>query len=273
MQFQDASIRVVLTDVLPPPEGFVYEAWLTEPGADPLSLGVVEVADGQVTVEFTDPGGAPLLALYSGFALSLEPASDPDPDSPLTLAYAGEVAPETVARVRLLLSKSGSGALRAALLDGLPPQVDVYDGHRQLAIDALQGGDLAEGKQHAEHTINILVGELSQDFVDWDGNGRIENPGDGVGLTNYLLLLGEAIAGADGEPDTALDAQLDALQQIAANAEDAAKRIAASDTVEEAQTHIAELVELPLGEAMAALQGQVEGLEMAIRVEVFPVAR
>ncbi len=271
VQFRDSSVTVTLTDVPSLPDGYVYEAWLTEPEGDLLSLGIVELANERVEVEFTDPDGAILITQYSGFALSLEPANDPDPQTPDTLIYVGEVLPETVARARLLFSKTRESTLQAAVLGSLGREANTYDSHRQLAIDALVANNLSGGKQHAEHTINLLVGEQSPDFADWDGNGRIENPGDGVGVINYLLLLDEAIAGATGVPEPAIDSQINELLLVAADAEDAAKRISASDTVEEARSHIEALSALPLGEAVAGLLGQAQGLDMAIRAEVFPV--
>jgi hypothetical protein len=62
--------------------------------------------------------------------------------------------------------------------------------HSRLGADAAQSGDLDGARQHAEHVINIIVGENSGDqfgvaFGDQDNNGTAENPGDGVGVWPY----------------------------------------------------------------------------------------
>lgn len=64
--------------------------------------------------------------------------------------------------------------------------------HSQLAADALASGDLPGGQRHAEHVINIIVGEASNagerfgvGFGDHNADGASENPGDGYGVWPY----------------------------------------------------------------------------------------
>jgi hypothetical protein len=54
--FRRASVSVSLENLPSPPDGSVYEAWLTEPGAEPLSLGKVQATDGNAQVAFTGTG-------------------------------------------------------------------------------------------------------------------------------------------------------------------------------------------------------------------------
>lgn len=47
-------------------------------------------------------------------------------------------------------------------------------------------------KRHAEHLINLIVGKNSADYGDLDGNGSIEDPGDGTGMINLVHAVRDA---------------------------------------------------------------------------------
>ena len=94
---------------------------------------------------------------------------------------------------------------------------------------------LAAVKRHAEHLINITEGEGGPDYGDADANGRIEDPGDGIGLRARLDAVVAVTPGQAAEADTAragLDRIL-ALSRLVVGADDIA---AASAPVAESGT-------------------------------------
>jgi hypothetical protein len=95
-------------------------------------------------------------------------------------------------------------------VSGAYTQSQVASQHAALGLTAATGGDLNGARQHAEHVINIIVGETSGDqfgiaFGDHDGNGTAENPGDGVGVWPYtndaIAQLDALLEGVDTPED------------------------------------------------------------------------
>ncbi|GEM_PF-5906869 len=278
--FQDESLSVMLTDVAPPPEGQVYEAWLTEPGKAPLNLGTVEVEGGQAAFTFTDPGGVSLLSQYSGFALSLRPASGPEVPEPVQVVYAGQLTPEAIQRIRLMQDIWGSQLLRETLLQHISMQAESYNSHLGFTLDGIRMGSLERGKTHAEHVINITVGREGQEYGDWNGNGLAENPGDDVGLRVYLLILIDAartaasVPGVDAAVQAAADEVIRRSEELLQVLEDSvrlARRVASSDTLDEVTPLVPQLEAVRIESTMAALAQEAETLDLQIGVQVFAV--
>ena len=107
--------------------------------------------------------------------------------------FSGELAPAI--RTALGLWLDGD----APLLESLIGQVDLAQQHTQLMKDALDAGDHEGARQHAEHAINIIEGVDGDNFGDLDGNGRAENPGDDVGVQNYLADARVLIPDVEGD--------------------------------------------------------------------------
>ena len=278
--FRDATARIVLQGLQPPSEGTVYEAWLTEPDTDPLNLGSVQATDGKAEIEFTDPAGDILLGQYSGFALSLEPVPDPDQAVPDEKVYVADVAPETIQYLRLLMETSPDIDLKTALLDGLISESDHYNSHLGYAIDALNSGDLIGAKSHSEHIINISVGELGPQYADWNENGRIENPGNGVGLRTYLLLFKRIASSTALNPDASEEVRAAADQvSTSANAllktvDDAVRlagQVATADTIDVLGEMAKSMGEAIVPTDFTTLVQRAEILEPVIAIEVVPV--
>jgi serine/threonine-protein kinase len=240
--FQGDGVFVSLFDLEPPPDGFVYEAWLLADGED-FSLEVAEVVEGQLSVTFS-PAEEALLDHYTGFMLTLEPVGDTDPAPSSQTVYLGQYSDESLLYARHLLAETRGEQIQEAVLSGLPSQAAAYDSHLSFAVEGAEGGNLEGAKLHSEHVINIIEGSAGSDFGDWDGDGQTQNPGDDVGLIPYLHILGDAARLTAAAPGASAERQA-ALEEFAATADvlilsvedtrDLAKRITASDTVEEAQ--------------------------------------
>ncbi len=275
----DDVVTVNLTGVDAPPEGMRYEAWLTESGSGLFSLGPVIVKDGQITLETTDSDGRNLLAAYDGFALSLEPDPDDDPAVSGDIAYAGYLTPEQVSHLRLLFDVNRDVSFRDMLINGLTQQSLVYDSHIENTINAINANNLAAAKSHAEHVINILVGRESPEYLDYDGNGRTENPGDGGGLSSYLQVMRDALiatASIDETQSSDLHNRADNVESFLLTGEDMkndALSITAADAIEEIVPLREDLWTLKLQRVVTELADQVQDDDLSVGIEIFPTAK
>jgi hypothetical protein len=277
--FRDATLIVALSGLEMPGDGLVYQAWLTEPNAALISLGTVEIVDGTLSVIFANPTGENLVPQYGGFALSLEPASEDDLAVPSEMVYESQIPAATLQRVRLLDEVSNGQPLKAALLQGLQAQADLYDNHQELALYGIDTDFLGGARQHSELVVNIIEGSESAYYGDWDSNGQIENPGDGVGLLSYLLVLADAAQGAAAAPDAtgetkSLVEDIDvAIIELIASVEEAsrlAQSVAQTDTLEEMDSLAPAIsaVRTKIRTEVAFVIGETEALDLAMATEV-----
>lgn len=179
------TISLQINGVAALPAGNRYIAWLVNTGSgDTRAIGEVTVdAFGSGALTYTDPDGAFLPALYNAVALSAETKDVDQPSGPIT--YSGSApallrqALADVFTSASLPEADGKPAYEGSLLDGALAEAQIASTHAGLAAGANNLGGL---QTHAEHTINILNGTT----VDYNGNGRGENPGRGYGLEYFL---------------------------------------------------------------------------------------
>ena len=84
--------------------------------------------------------------------------------------------------------------------------------HAAELSESVNRDNLQTVRRHAEHLVNLIEGKTGEHYGDLDGDGFLEDPGDGVGLVNYL----ESVASiSDGEQTKSLAAEiLGLLQEI-----------------------------------------------------------
>lgn len=278
--FHDATLGIFLNNLEPPPPGFVYEAWLTEPDSNPFSLGPVDAINGQVTLEFANLTGGSLTRDFSGFVLSVEPETGDDPAMSEGIAYRGQIPAETLQYLRLLDRNSGGEPLQSSLPTSLVRQADTFGAHQQLITHGISTQYLEGARQQAEQVVNCIEGREGADFADWDSNGQIENPCSDVGLLPSLMLLAEAIKAEptmlDATPDTIefADALGKRLTKLIASVEEAkvlAIRVAEADSIEEIESLVAEMDSSRVriqNEAVSIAQ-DAQTVDLAIGAEVY----
>jgi uncharacterized membrane protein YozB (DUF420 family) len=201
-QIHGDQVTLALTGVTPPPDGSVYEAWLTDAEQQPFSVGKLTVTGDAINHSFTDPQGRNLLGLYSGMFISVEPTNDGDPAPSGTVVYEGAVPAAVMEQVRLAavtspnLPNGDSPALRAR--NQLAKIQDEVGFQKDYSIP---NNDLAALKIQAEGIINVIEGKTGSNYGDADGNGEIYDQGDGFGIlghgegTGYSqAVLNQAIA-------------------------------------------------------------------------------
>jgi hypothetical protein len=275
----DDQVTVRLTGLEAPPEGMQYEAWLTEGGSGLFSLGAVTVNDGQFALNYTDREGRNLLANHNGFALSIEPDPDDDPAVSGDIAYAGHLTDEQTSRLRLLFDVNRDTTFAEMLINGVKQQSLVYDSHLDNTIGAIRTENLAGAKSHGEHVINILVGRESPEYLDYDGNGRAENPGDGGGLINYLQVIQESLlatAAFDESENTRLPVIAAMIDPFLLDADDAMNgelSITAADAIEEIVPIAEDLATLHLESSISAMADQLQDFDLGVGIDIFPATQ
>ena len=84
---------------------------------------------------------------------------------------------------RYLASRTSAGGTTLARLRQDAGGIALHAEEMQAAA---QRGNLETAKRHAEHVVNLIVGERGADYGDLDKDGFLEDPGDGTGAINYL---------------------------------------------------------------------------------------
>jgi len=64
----------------------------------------------------------------------------------------------------------------------------------QQMLTTFEAGDEAGLDLHAERMLNVILGSQSEEYKDWNGDGAVDDPGDGYGL----LLNGENLGYIQG---------------------------------------------------------------------------
>lgn len=225
VRFAPNALTLTIHDVPLPPADSAYHAWLVNE-AGTADLGTLAVDNNEIRAVFP----VNELAFEQNDQLLITLGSEPTD----TAVFTASLPPETQAALVNVL------AVDAGLISSLTAQTQLAVDHAGFMRDDLTAGNLASGKVHAEHVINILVGEEAAEFGDLDGNGRAENPGDGVGVRVYLQQVAEQLALV--EPDSverqfyaaltaaAIDNSLLILSEVINNV----GKVLASDTAEEA---------------------------------------
>jgi hypothetical protein len=233
-----------------------------------------------LTLSYVDPDGSNLASRYSQVAISLEPNPDPNPEVAGEIVYHAEMA-GPIAELLVRLEGLAQGAsITSALSAGAAGQAKTFDSHKGFSISDLDRDNLVGARQHAEHTINIAVGEGSPDYGDWDSNGNAQNPGDGFGLLSYLEIW-QAMAEAEaGSPQVSVERkaslttfaeQVAAARTLAEGGVTLAKRLASSDTAEEMNPLAQEWSAVNLEGAVAELSALADQLSVNVWLDIFRI--
>jgi hypothetical protein len=197
------TVNLQLVGVGAAPAGKHYEGWLIGDAGNALSIGVF-APDGNGTVDFTftDPEGRNLAAIYAGFRSSLEPDFGDSPEMSQEVVLEGAVSSAAFPTVREAVSRSPEAPSRS-LVEGLQTETALGLDHLTFARNEFAKDGLVAGLNHAEHVLNIFVGNDDDRFGDKNGDGQTQNPGDGYGVIGYLnTLLAKAVAAERADPSS-----------------------------------------------------------------------
>jgi hypothetical protein len=167
------------------PERMQYEAWLIDDDRESSrSLGVLEQNDtGQFSLTFVDPQSENLLGRFNRMEITLEPNPDDSPNSSRNVVYSSGIPPGSLEHIRHLMVGTDETPGEIAVAEGLIANVSLVKDSAAAMLEASNTGDRAAMQSNAEAIVNLIVGKQDLSYYnDWDGNGTIEDPGDGYGL-------------------------------------------------------------------------------------------
>ncbi len=216
-----SELLVIAPDLLPAPAGFANVVWIVRDDEN-INVGVIENQELQVTIG-ADGG------LVQSAEIRLTPL-DADTATPTgDILFAGTLNGANQAALTTWLFGENPS------LPNLLTQAGLAEQHTQLMQESLANDDLDGARQHAEHVINIMEGADGNNFGDLDNDGRVENPGDGVGVQRYLVDTSNRILD-EQQYETALLARTFDNQQVQMEtAINQALKLLVTDSVEEAQ--------------------------------------
>ena len=168
-----------------PPEDKQYEAWLVDDkNESSRSVGVLtENSSGQYTLSYVDPQSQNLLGEFNRLEITLEPNPDNNPNSSRDVAYSATIPEGSLAHIRHLMFGTDETPGEIPVAVGLINNTTLIQKSADAMMEAYNNGDQATVKSNAEAIVNLIVGkEDTQYYSDLDGNGTINDPGDGFGL-------------------------------------------------------------------------------------------
>lgn len=171
---------------LPAPEpGTHYEVWyLAEGGEIKRNMGEIKIDDAdQGQLIFNDQDQENVLSLYDQLEVTIESDNDANPNQSSGEVVASSVFPPlALIHVRHVLVSFQNAPEGIALIQGLWNTVDLIDDNTIELQNAFNDGDEELVRLKTEQIINQFVGNTSDQYLDWNENGTIDDPGDGFGL-------------------------------------------------------------------------------------------
>jgi plastocyanin len=212
--FRDGQARSDAFDLqvsgLPAVAGELF-AWLTG-SSGVLNLGQLEPdAQGNAALTFVSPTGENLLALYSGFAVTVE-AGGAAPSAPSAHVLLGSSLPaEVLPPVRQLLVASAAPEGTPYAL-GLIHMTEELFRHAKAVNGSALTGDFDGMNRHIEHMLTLLQGQGGEHYRDFDNNGEIQDPGDGFGILRYADAVAAQAQAAATAPGTTANVRFHAAE-------------------------------------------------------------
>ena len=192
----DVMDKVSISAVIPTPtSGMHYEAWLvSNDGAIKRDIGTILFdASGTGQLVFTDPDRENLLREYNQIQITLE-RDNVSITAPNGEALYSSIFPaQALIHIRHVLVSYPGAPAEEALMQGLYYYSGSYinisiNGDSELLPDfvyltkAYETGDEAALRKRIEEIINLIVGDQSDMYQDYDNSGEIDNnDGDGFG--------------------------------------------------------------------------------------------
>ncbi len=188
LRFQDgtaiADQITVSATLANPPEGSQYEVWLIDnSGEQSRSIGIlVKDSNGVYNLTFVDPQSRNLLENYSQMEITVEPNPDNNPNPSGQVAYSSGIARAALTHIRHLIVSTEETPNQIGMIDGLKNNATIINQTAEALLAAYEAEDQAAIRSNAEAIVNLVVGNQDSSYVDWDGNGTVNDPGDGYGL-------------------------------------------------------------------------------------------
>ncbi len=201
LRFQDGTasadqVTISTSSLEAPPQGSQYEAWLIQDdGEQRISIGVIAFdQQNQGSLAFVDNEGQNLIGKYRTVEITREPDPDPSPNSSNDVAFSASLPPDGLTHIRHLLFSFNATPENIGFVHGLDADTRLLNDSAQQMLAAFEARDEAGIDLHAESMLNLILGSQSEDYKDWNGDGTVDDPGDGYGL----LLNGDNLGYIQG---------------------------------------------------------------------------
>jgi plastocyanin len=278
LSWRDQVLRndqvVVAVAGLPAPQaGQVYAAWLG--GKDiSLPLGKLSGSDEAATVIYISPTNDNLLGKFDQIYITQAAEAEAEQNNQIVIA-SGALPEKALVHIRHVLFSIGNTPGKIGFALGLRQETDEVQRHAQFLQDAFDAGDFRLVKVHAEHISNIIEGSQAHDV---NGDGKVQNPGDGFGLLpngtqdGYIKGMVDHAKLAADAPDATEAIKLHAGHvQIAGentrvrvqDIHDRAERIGAAGGIADTQQDVLKIVALS--------QQAIQGIDTNLDEQVGPI--
>ncbi len=199
MRFTDFNgamdrVTLVFNSAKPPAAGTRYEAWLrNNVNGTVRNLGSIRFNTSSIgQLEFTDPNRQNLLALYDEILVTVEPSNGIALKPSADIVYSSIFPVEALDAARNLLASHSNTPDQYAPMQGLyyysgsyitgaingDPITPEFVG----LVEAYQNEDEATARLRTEDVINLIVGDQSDQYQDYNNDGVLtSNDGDGFG--------------------------------------------------------------------------------------------
>jgi serine/threonine-protein kinase len=201
LRFQDGTapgdqVTISTSSLEAPPQGSQYEAWLIQDdGEQRISIGMIAFdQQNQGSLAFVADDGQNLLGKYGTVEITREPDPDPSPNSSNDVAFSASLPPGGLTHVRHLLVSFNATPETVGFIRGLDADTLLLNESAQQMLASFEARDEAGLDLHAERMLNVILGSQSEEYKDWNGDGAVDDPGDGYGL----LLNGENVGYIQG---------------------------------------------------------------------------
>jgi plastocyanin len=172
------AVVVSISGLAEPPTGEAYIVWLAN-NERSLPLGALRFqGNGLATLTYTAPDQQNLLGNYSQVYVSQSSQADAAP-SAASIVMSGALPEEALIHIRHVLFSIPVTPGETGFALGLRQETDEILRHAQFLKEAFDTNNFALEQVHAEHIINIIRGTEARDV---NGDGKVQNPGDGFGL-------------------------------------------------------------------------------------------
>lgn len=188
LRFQDgAAIADQITvnaKLAAPPENTQYEVWMIDDsGEQSRSIGTLTADDsGTYSLTFVDPQSRNLLTNFAHMEITVEPSPDNNPNPSGQVAYSSGIPGRALAHIRHLIVSTEESPNLVGMIDGLKNNATLINQSAEAMLTAYEAGDQKDVRSNAEAIISLIVGNQDSSYVDWDGNGTVNDPGDGYGI-------------------------------------------------------------------------------------------
>ena len=201
LRFQDGTafadqVTISTSSLEAPAQGSRYEAWLIQDdGEQRISIGVIAFdQQNQGSLAYVADDGQNLLGKYRTLEITREPEPDPSPNSSNDVPFSASLPLDGLTHVRHLLVSFNTTPGNVGFIHGLEADTLLLNESAQQVLASFEARDEAGVDLHAEKMLNVILGSQSEEYRDWNGDGAVDDPGDGYGL----LLNGENLGYIQG---------------------------------------------------------------------------